>query len=499
MPTHQTTRYTCQWGLYICLVLALSACGGGNSNKPSNVNADTVAPPQPVVDASQPLVSIDLAQIKARGKLVALTTYSSTSYFIYKGKPMGYEYELLNRLSQSLGVDLEVRLVSNLDSMFYLLNMGQGDIVAHGLTVTKARKEIVNFTKAHSNTYQVLVQRKPDNWRQLKLHQIEKRLVRNPVSLIGKTVHVREKSSYYQRLLNLSEELGDDIVIAPAPGSLTTDEIIERVANGTYEYTLADQHLAEINQTYHANIDIGTPMSLETRIAWAVRKNAPDLLQAVNDWVTAMRRQNDYYVIYNKYFKNKRAFLTRAKSDYFSLRGGKISQYDDQLRAAADSIGWDWRLLAAQVYQESRFEHDITSWAGARGLMQVMPATAKQYGISELFNAQQNITAGTKYLNWLQGLWQNIPDSTQRVKFILASYNAGPGHIQDAQRLAKKHGKDPNIWDGHVAEYVLLKSRPQYFNDPVVKYGYVRGTEPYKYVNEILARYATYQQMIART
>ena len=436
----------------------------------------------------------DLPDIYQRDTLNIILTYSSSSYFIYRGAPMGYEYELVNRLADHLGVHMQIIVAENMDEMFDMLLRGEGDIIAHAMTVTKARKELIDFTLPHNQTQQVLVQRKPDSWRKMKLHEIDRSLIRSPLDLIGKTVSVRKESSYYDRLTNLSEEIGGDIEIELVSGEMTTDELIEKVAFGDIEYTVADQNIALINHTYFDQLDIQTSVSLMQQLAWAVRKSSPQLLEKINTWITDNRKETEYHVIYNKYFKNKRAFRSRMKSDYFSRTGGKLSPYDKDIQLYADSLlNWDWRLLAALMFQESRFDPQTTSWAGAQGLMQVMPATGASFGVNDLFDPEENMRAGTAYLKRLQGMWEGIPDTLDRMKFILASYNAGPGHVMDAQRIAEKLGKDPKIWDENVAEGILLKSRPEYFNDDLVKYGYCRGREPYEYVQEIFGRYEEYK------
>lgn len=444
-------------------------------------------------------IQIDLPQIRERGKLIAITSYSSTSYFLYRGQPMGYEYELLERLANHLNLDLEIVIAKNLDEIIDMLLNGKGDVIAHFLTITKERKKKIAFTEHHTITKQVLVQRKPENWRQMKLHNIEKQLIRNPLDLIGQKVYVRKNSSYYYRLLNLSEEMGGDIELVPVSGNQTTGEIIKKVAEGGIDYTVADENIALINATYYSDLDVETAVSFPQRIAWAVRKSSPELLKVLNEWIQNMKKTTDYYVIYNKYFKNKKAFKRRIKSEFFSKTGGKISRYDKLIRTYAGQISWDWRLLASLVYQESRFNPKTESWAGARGLMQLMPATAKQFGAVDLFDPEQSFNAGAAYLNYLQNLWIEIPDSLERLKFVIASYNAGEGHVADARRLAEKYKKNSDKWKDNVDQYILLKSNPTYYNDEVVKYGYCRGEEPYNYVKEIMERYEHYKKFISFT
>ncbi len=438
----------------------------------------------------------DLPAIRQRDTLRAITTYSSTSYFIYKGRAMGYEYDLLQRLASHLDLELEMVVAENINEMPEMLYRGEGDLIAHGLTVTKERRQYLAFTEPHNQTQQVLVQRLPKNWRRMKLHEIEQQLIRNPLDLIGKSVSVRAQSSYAKRLINLSEEMGDDILIDTLSGKLTTEEIIEMVAEGEVPYTVADQNIALINHTYYRNLDVKTAVSFPQYLAWAVRPNSPKLLRAVDAWLEEMQDETDYYVIYNKYFRNERAFRTRARSEFFSRRGNRISNYDEQLKAWADTLDWDWRLLASLVYQESQFDPQNRSWAGAQGLMQIMPATFRQYGSGDWRSPDDNLRAGTAFLADLQRQWAGIPDSSERVKFVLASYNAGPGHVADARRLAEKYKANPDLWDGNVAYYLKAKAKPAFFQDEVVRYGYCRGSEPFHYVQDILRRFQHYQRFI---
>jgi len=287
------------------------------------------------------------------------------------------------------------------------------------------------------------------------------------------------------------------VEIIESPGKLSTDELIQQVANGKIAYTIADENIALINQAYYSNIDTKTKISLPQQISWVVRKNSPQLLEAINTWIDSMKNRTEYYVIYNKYFKNRTAFRERAKSEYFSAVGGGISSYDSTIQAQAQRLNWDWRLLASQIFQESQFDSHAKSWSGAVGLMQLMPRTAAEFGAKNLYDPLESIEVGVNYLIWLDDYWKDeISDSVERLKFILGSYNVGYNHIADARRLAEKNGKEPDIWDGNIAECLLMKSKKEYFNDEVVKFGYCRGEEPVKYVAEIEERYEHYLKLL---
>ncbi len=443
------------------------------------------------------IAELDLDTIISRGHLTAIIDNSSTGLFLYKGEPMGYEFELLTMFCREIGVELRLEVTPSLSEGFMKLNQGKGDILAYNLTVTKERRKRIAFTHYHNLVRQVLVQRKPDDWRQMKLHEIEKMLIRNPIDLIGKEVWVRNSSSYLTRMQNLSDEIGGDIIIVEDYPDVETEGLIRKVAEAQIDYSIADEDVALVNASYYPILDVKTPVSLPQQIAWGVRKNAPDLLNRLNEWIDRMRKTNDYYVIYDKYFRSTRQSRRRVNSEFFSSGDGRISPYDSLIRNAAEKLSWDWRLLAAQINKESRFDPTTTSWAGAIGLMQVMPKTGSRFGASNLKDPAQNIEAGSNYLVWLEEFWRpQVPDSLERSKFVLGSYNVGQGHVMDAIRLARKHGKDTAVWDDNVAFYLLQKSYSKFFNDPVVKHGYCRGIEPINYVSDILSLYDNYLDII---
>ncbi|MEJ2583495.1 MAG: transporter substrate-binding domain-containing protein [Robiginitalea sp.] len=405
------------------------------------------------LDKRVPEIKRDLEEIRSEGKLRALIAYSATGYFLYKGQPMGYEYELLRRLADHLGLELEVRVVRDLDQMLEILQNGQVDLVAHGLAITRERKEEVAFTNYLYLTKQVLVQRKPANWR-------------------------------------------GPIVIDTLEGNLSTDEIIKMVVDKRIKFTVADRNLAHINASSYPILDVSVPVSFSQRIGWAVRKNAQALQKALDQWIEQEKKSDEFYYIYNKYFENRRSFNRRIRSEFYSLSEGRISPYDSLIKANAADLGWDWRLLASQVYQESRFDPNATAWTSARGLMQLMPSTAEELGISDPSLPAESLKGGVRYLRQLRSNFESVPDSLQQIKFTLAAYNCGLGHVQDARRLAELRGLDANCWDGNVDQMILALSYPKNYYNDVVEYGYLRGVEPYRYVRQIFERYAHYKSLI---
>ena len=228
------------------------------------------------------------------------------------------------------------------------------------------------------------------------------------------------------------------------------------------------------------------------KLAWAVRTDNTELADSLRSWykpeiAESVKREE-------KALFSTQSIHRRVYAPMLNTQAGIISNYDHLFKRYAPIARWDWRLLAAQCYQESCFDPKAYSWAGAKGLMQIMPETAKHLGLAEsdVYEPELNIYAAARYINELNTRFIDIRNSEERKFFILASYNGGFFHIRDAMALAKKNGKNPHKWI-HVAEYVLKLSTPEYYNDPVVKYGYMRGSETVNYVSAIYSRWQKYR------
>jgi membrane-bound lytic murein transglycosylase F len=185
------------------------------------------------------------------------------------------------------------------------------------------------------------------------------------------------------------------------------------------------------------------------------------------------------------------------QGDFYSIGTVEVSAWDNEIKSVSDSLNWDWRLLASLIYQESKFDPNVISGAGAVGLMQIMPQTGRNFGIDISASPENNMKAGMLYIHYLQNYFSDrISDSTERVKFVLGAYNAGAGNIVDAMKLAEKNGKNPLLWDDNVAVFLKKKSEPQFYNDTVVKNGYCRGDESVNFVSQVLSKYSEYKNII---
>jgi membrane-bound lytic murein transglycosylase F len=327
---------------------------------------------------------------------------------------------------------------------------------------------------------------------------IERKMIRDTTQLVGKEVYVKKSSVFKERLTQLSKELGGGIIIKEDSADAETESLIQKVATGEVKYAVADYALAQVNSLYYPNIDINTKLSLPQQIAWGVRKNSPELLAFINKWIGKVKKNRMHQVLYDKYFNSPRFSLTLVSSDYSSLTGDKLSPYDQQLKEASEMLGWDWRLLASVAYQESNFNPNVKSWAGAVGLMQVMPMTAQFFGIHNVWDPKQNIFASARFFKFLDDYWKKtVPNDSERLKFVLASYNVGLSHVIDAQKLSRKYGHKVDVWDNEVEFFLQQKSNPKYYRDVLAAAGYCRCNGPVIYVKQVLERYEEYKIHIA--
>lgn len=426
----------------------------------------------------------DLQQIKDSGELVVLTLYSSTSYFIYRGQEMGFQYELSEQFAKSLGVKLRIKVAKNVHELIEKLSAGEGDLIAYNLPITKERKDSLTYCGEEVITHQVIVQRTGRRNKPLK----------DVTELIGKDIYVKP-GKFYNRLVNLDKELGGGIHIHKVTNdSISVEDLITQVSQGKIPYTVADNDVAQLNTTYYPNLDIKLSVSFDQRASWAVRKDCPQLAAAADKWHKENMTSPAYTASMKRYFEIGKAI---PHSPILSLREGKISHYDNLFKKYAPEIGWDWRLLASLAYTESNFDSTAVSWAGAKGLMQLMPATARAMGVppGKEQDPEESIKAAVKYIATTARSFAKVPEE-ERINFVLASYNSGIGHVQDAMALAEKYGKNKYIWKNNVETYILLKSNEEYFSDPVCKSGYFRGIETYNFVREITARFEQYKKKI---
>jgi membrane-bound lytic murein transglycosylase F len=433
----------------------------------------------------------DLDDLKKRGSLRVLTGNNAVTYFLHKGEQFGFDFELARTFAKQSGLRLEIVVPPTRDLLIPWLLEGRGDVIAAAMTITPERKQKVAFSKPYLYVREVLVQKVGAP----KLTAL--------TDLRGKTVHVRRSSSYYETLAELQKKYGP-FTVKIEPEDVETEQILRKVGRGEIPYTVSDSHILDVERTYRDDIEAALSLSGtdaaasraggDKEIAFAVRPGNPVLKAKLDEFVGKTYRGIAYNMARARYFKNKHR-IAQAKESQGDAQGN-ISPFDEIIKRFTAKYDLDWRLMAAQAYQESRFNPNARSWAGALGLFQLMPPTAKALGFDNLVIPEQGVQAGIEHLFRTIGQIDPKIPLKHRLRFALAAYNAGLGHVLDARRLAEEMGLNPNKWFGHVEKAMLLLEKPAYYSK--ARYGYCRGTEPVKYVSEIQNRYDNYIKVVKK-
>ena len=416
-------------------------------------------------------------QIKSHGKLRMLTLNNPASYFMWRGELMGFDLELVKEFAKENKLHVSVILKDSIGDLISALQSGEGDLIAASITQTKARENLgLVFSDPYLKIKEVLV---GTNTSPPVLELSE---------LSNRSVGVNPGSVYHTFFTKLQKE-GVDVDLKSFP-KITNEELTEKLINGEIEYTALDSHFLAIEQAHNDNLRVIKELGENVKIAWATRNDQSELLSKINEFIKKEYRGLFYNLTYKKYFEHSRKIIKINQERITET--SRLSPYDEIVKPLAESYGMDWRLVISQMYQESKFNPKAKSFAGAKGLMQVMPRTAKEFGFKDLNQPQVGIEAGITYMNWIEQRFPGDIEFQERIFFMLAAYNAGVGHVRDARRLASQLGKDPNKWFDNVENAMLLLSKPSYYKK--ARFGYVRGSEPVNYVKSIYERYLGYLQ-----
>lgn len=413
--------------------------------------------------------------IKKQKTLRLLTRNHPASYFIWRGELMGFEYELIKRFADKEGLTLEIIVPPRDANILQWLVEGRGDVAASVLTVTEERKNMgVSFTRPYQQVTEILVGNRQSTITQLS-------------DLTDQLITVHPLSSFYGTLSKLQDQ-GTEFGIQEAKSAWTTMDLLQQINEGKIDLTVADSHLLGIELVYKDNIKPLFSINGPVDLAWATRQSNPELLKKLNQYLKKEYKSTFFNLTYHKYFHNTKQI---QKTTQHRIRKDQaLSPWDNQIQKLTEQYQFNWRLVTAQIYQESKFNPKARSYAGAVGLMQVLPRTANEMGYQNLTDPETGIRAGVQYMDWIRDRFsENIPIE-ERMRFILASYNAGYGHVHDARRIAKQKGWNQDQWYGHVEQAMLLLEKPEYARQ--ARFGYCRGTEPVNYVREIEQRYQAY-------
>lgn len=442
--------------------LCLASCGHGSRN-----------------NSQDGTCCIDVDSIVSRGKLRVVTDYNTVNYFVYKGIPVGYQYELINEYAKHLGVEVSIIASNDNEHNIDMLMQGKVDIIATNLIADTVSEQRIAFAEPYGQSRQVLVQRVDK----------EHKPVRDITQLSGDTLFLLANSFYVNTVRLINDSLDVPITIEEIP-NYDVEQIIQLVAEQEVGPTICLETIARANKWFYSTLDIQTPVTDEYDLSWGLRRNAPDLKADIDQWLAAFKKTGKFKQIFRKYVIDPREHHSNVQSTGSATYD---NSFEEIVKLHATDKRYNWRLISSVIFQESHFNPEARSWAGACGLMQLMPETALRFGVDDPTDPEENIIAGIKFLMWLdERMVEFVSNDAERIKFALAAYNVGPGHIMDAIRLAVKLNLNPQVWDGNVEVALLHKANPTFYSDPVVKHGYCRGTETINYVRNIMERYHNY-------
>lgn len=433
-----------------------------------------------LVRDDEPRIS-DWNAIKESGVLRLITYNSATSYFLWKGQLMGFDYDLARAFAEEHGLQLQVIVAPYEVDIIDWLKEGRGDIAGSSMTITQERKDRgVAFSVPYLEMAEQVVSRKGEP------------AISRLKDLNGRTLTLRARTIFVQTAEALKAS-GIKVEVDVAPPDVPYAQILNMIADNELDATIVDAHAAEIETTLRDELLPGMVLGDPRPQGWMVLPQNRELLHKVNEFLTKFRNSDAYRKKIDAYFKPDARYLSRIEARV--LPGGPLSPFDPLVQHSSREHKFDWRLVTAQMWQESNFNPQAVSPVGAQGLMQVMPRTAEEMGYPPpLFDPERGIRAGIKYLDWVRGRFDPTLPVDNKLWFILASYNAGYGHLLDARRLAKELGYDPDVWFGNVEKAMLKLSEPRYFNK--ARYGYVRGSEPVQYVRNIANLYKAYTGVV---
>ena len=423
----------------------------------------------------------DLPEMQRHGVLRVITRNNAATFFLWRGEQMGFEYELLREFARRHDLHVEVVVAPQHASLFEMLERGAGDVAAASLAVdVPPRAPDVVMTRPFNYVYDYLVARHGDD----SVLWID--------DLNGRGVTVRRSSPHW-RTMERFRASGLKVDINPAPEDAESEALIAAVGEGRIDLTVAASHVLDIELGHRSDIRKAFSLRGPVPLGWAVRRNNPELLAALNAFLDEEYRGLFFNVVHQKYFENPVRMQRHREDRVDHEQADGLSPYDAIVKRESATHGLDWPLIVAQMYQESRFDPKARSHAGAIGLMQLLPRTAREFGVRNLRDPEQSIRAGVAYLAWLHSRFEPDLAVKDRIWFALAAYNAGYGHVTDARRLASGQlGLDPNRWFDNVEEAMRMLSKRSYYRNTV--HGYVRGHEVVKYVREIRERYRSYLQ-----
>lgn len=420
-----------------------------------------------------------LEDIMERGELVVLTRNAPTTYYFDRNEqPAGFEYDLVSRFAEWLGVPARFVVEHSVGEIMDALDRGEAHLAAANLTKTEPRAQRFTFGPPYMEIEQQVVCRRggncPDSIEDL-----------DSVSLM-----IISESSYEERLREIRDTMLPELSWQAMPG-LSTEMILQKVWEGEVDCTVADSNIVQKNRRFFPELVVAFPITEPQELVWLLPKGADDLVHSVETWFDEFVNSNTFSAIHTRHYAHVEIFDYVDITRFMRSVDERLPRYRSYFEEAAEAYGFDWTLLAAMAYQESHWNPDARSHTGVRGIMMLTLDTAADLEIEDRVDVEASIDGGARYLAQLR---ERLPEAVlepDRTWIALAAYNIGMGHIYDARALAERYGYDKNTWAG-LREVLPKLAQPDYYR--YLRFGYARGGEPVLYV----ARVRNYQQVLER-
>ncbi|MDR2971284.1 MAG: transglycosylase SLT domain-containing protein [Bacteroidales bacterium] len=416
------------------------------------------------IDVILPLTDVDGDSDIVR----VLILFHAADYFVYKGVPIGFQYEMLKQLEKELGRNIDIKVEAEVCNIKKQLREKSYDIVV--MDLKPSRFILPHFERSipHSYSYPVLVSGiKADT------KNVQTILVSNDLSAI---IFFTQESNYCRYHVERCNDF-------------TSEELFEKVDNGEVPYLICDYNQAITLMPFYSNVKILEKAGPQFERRWLLNNKNVQLNEEINQWLFGFKQTAKYSKLLQKYFSIESSLINAS---FANKQKNGISQFDAIVQKYAQQYNLDWRFVSSIIYQETKFISGLTGKGGSYGLMQLMPVTMDYYGISEDDDDEANIRVGIQHINSIRKSFDDIENEEEKLYFVAAAYNAGRGHIFDAQRLCAKYEENFNNWND-VSKYLILKARREYANDSVVKSGFFPGAYTVNYAYQVMSRYSAYK------
>lgn len=406
-------------------------------------------------------------KILSRGELRVSTIPSPLITIDNKKDPVGFDYELVKRFADYLGVKLVVNMRTNINQLFDDLENNKADFIAAGLLYDKERLSTTRSGPAYFSVSQQLIYRK-GTLRPRSFDALDGNLVVTAGSAHASLLRTLKETQYPELEWEESQ-------------TQTTSQLLEALSEGKITYVLADSISVAVQQRIHPNVAVGFEVTESRPLTWYLPNNEDNsLYAAMLDYFNQISQEDVLARLEEKYFGHVGSFDYFDTISFITAIDSVLPNYQPLFEKYADTF--DWPLLAAMAWQESHWDPHATSPTGVRGLMMLTQPTASSMGVEDRLDPEESIRGGTQYLkHLLSRLPSSIPED-ERIWFALAAYNIGYGHMLDARRLTEQQNGDPNSWLDVKSRLPLLSKKEYYSKLP---YGYARGHEAYRYVENI--------------